>query len=203
MEYGLLETTPTELDQSNMGVGQEANPDWVVQALPSGTGPVLSISSKTCNIHIYHDPDTKSGAYHSSVIIEIFAVHHQLVAKTDKFYGFPAGALSLCAAAQECALKLWCSSDRPNKDTKTSFVCIPWPTHAATHFQTIKKLSESKWHVIVKAAGFVMDSHDEDFDPTGENNSELGDPDGVVIWRMRLQRPTNLHTCYCCLYTCQ
>ncbi|KAF8810925.1 hypothetical protein BYT27DRAFT_7253262 [Phlegmacium glaucopus] len=112
--------------------------------------------------------------------IKIFAVHHQLVAKTDKFYGFPAGALSLCAAAN-VPLNFGVPVTPPKKDTKTSFVHRPWATRAAAHFQTIKKLSESKWRVIVKAAGLVMDSCDEDFDPTGENNSELGDPDGVVI----------------------
>ena len=65
--------------------------------------------------YIYRDPDTKvsclplfyfcnnvslqTGAYCSSAIIEIFAVHQQLVAKTNKFHGYPAGALALCAAA--------------------------------------------------------------------------------------------------------
>ncbi|KAF8804853.1 hypothetical protein BYT27DRAFT_7169757 [Phlegmacium glaucopus] len=131
--------------------------------------------------YIYRDPDTKSGAYHSSVIVEIFAVHQQLVAKTDKFYGYPGGALSLCAAAHKHALKLWRSGDPPDKDTKTSFVRRPWAIRAAAHFQTIKKLSDRKWRVIVEAAVSAMDSHIEEFDPTGENDSELDDPDEVVI----------------------
>ncbi|KAF8813198.1 hypothetical protein BYT27DRAFT_7207122 [Phlegmacium glaucopus] len=139
---------------------------------------MLQISSKTCDISIVI---RKPNTYHSSVIINIFAVHHQLVVKTDKFYGYPGGALSLCAAAQECALKLWRSSDPPDKDTKMSFVRRPWATCAAAHFQTIKKLLESKWHVIVEAAVSVVDSRNEEFDPTGENNSKLDDPDGVVI----------------------
>ncbi|KAF8955384.1 hypothetical protein BDZ97DRAFT_1965483 [Flammula alnicola] len=134
------------------------------QALPYRTGAVLL-----------------SGAYCSSAIIEILAVHQQLVSKTDKFYGFPVGALSLCAAAHERALKLWRLGDPPDKDTKSSFVCKPWATRAAAHFQTIKKLSEGKWDEILEAAAAVVGSRNDELDPTGDNESELDDPNEVLI----------------------
>ena len=41
----------------------------------------------------------ESGAYRSSALIEVFAAHQQIVVKTDDFYGYPTGAMSLCATA--------------------------------------------------------------------------------------------------------
>ena len=166
--------------------------------------------------YIYCDPDTKvgrlplfyfcnnvslqTGAYRSSAIIKIFAVHQQLVAKTNKFHGYPAGALALCAAAvsyfhdsdwlvpftntihhlwfqQERTLKLWCSGDPPDKDSKTSFVRKPWAIRAATHFYTIRKLLERKWHEIGKAIASVVGTLNE----SAVENSELDDPEQVIL----------------------
>ncbi|KAF8816752.1 hypothetical protein BYT27DRAFT_7076259, partial [Phlegmacium glaucopus] len=39
------------------------------------------------------------GAYRSAALMEVYAVHQQVIMKTDDFYGYGAGALSLCAAA--------------------------------------------------------------------------------------------------------
>lgn len=92
---------------------------------------------------------------------------------------------------QERALKLWWSGDHPDKDTKTSFICRPWAIRAAAHFQTIKKLSERKWLVIIDAAITVIGPKDE-FDPTGENSgSELDDPDEVIISESEDEAPNS------------
>jgi len=40
-----------------------------------------------------------SGVYRSSSLMEVYAVHQQIVTKTGRFYGHGIGALSLCAAA--------------------------------------------------------------------------------------------------------
>jgi len=108
-------------------------------------------------------------------------MHQQLVAKTDKFHGYPEGALSLCAAAQERALKLWRSGNPPDKDSKTSFIRKPWAIRAAAHFQTIKKLSGRKWLDINEATAAAVGLFKNELDPTGDDNSELDDPDQVII----------------------
>jgi len=69
--------------------------------------------------YIYRDPQTKSGAYRSSSMMEVYTLHQQIITKTDRFYGHGTGALSLCAAA------LWRTGNAPTKDTKTSFIRRP------------------------------------------------------------------------------
>ncbi|KAF8951995.1 hypothetical protein BDZ97DRAFT_820868 [Flammula alnicola] len=127
--------------------------------------------------YIYRDPVAKSGAYRSSAVIEIYAIHQQIITKTDKFYGYPAGAMSLCAAAHERALKLWRTGNAPSKDTKSSFVRRPWATRATSHFKVIAQLSERVWndiHETASALGSV-----EDFDPDADD-SEMDEPAGMV-----------------------
>ena len=77
--------------------------------------------------------------------------------------------------------QIWQSGDPPDKDSKTSFVRKPWAIRAAAHFQTIKKLLRRKWQDINEATATVLGSLKNELDPTGDDNSELDDPDQVVI----------------------
>jgi len=122
--------------------------------------------------YTYRDPKSRTGGYRSSAIIEVFAFHHQIVNKTEKWYGYPTGALSFSAAACERALKLWENGDAPTKETKKSFISRPWAAWATQHLKVVTKLSEKKWQEIYKATQEVVASVDNDFDPAedGENS---------------------------------
>ncbi|KAF8154406.1 hypothetical protein B0H34DRAFT_799197 [Crassisporium funariophilum] len=127
--------------------------------------------------YIYRDPQTKSGAYRSSSMMEVYAVHQQIITKTDRFYGYPTGALSLCAAAHERALKLWQTGSAPTKETKTSFVRRPWAVRTAAHHRVIAKLSERVWNEIHDVSLLAIGSVDVD---ATADDSEIEDPEDLV-----------------------
>ncbi|KAF8799286.1 hypothetical protein BYT27DRAFT_7343021 [Phlegmacium glaucopus] len=106
--------------------------------------------------YIYRDPVTKSGAYRSATLMEVYAAHQQVIMKTDNFYGYGAGALSLCAAAHERALKLWQTGNAPTKDIKKSFVCKPWAIWTAAHYKVVSTLSKRVWGEIHEASLSVI-----------------------------------------------
>ncbi|KAF5368712.1 hypothetical protein D9615_010297 [Tricholomella constricta] len=127
--------------------------------------------------YIYRDPEAKSGAYRSPALMEVYAAHQQIITKTDKFYGYGAGALSLCAAAHERALKLWRTGNMPTKDTKKSFVRKPWAIRTAAHYKVVANLTERQWgdiHEASSAVGLV------DVDATAADDSEIEDPEDLV-----------------------
>ncbi|KAG5649077.1 hypothetical protein H0H81_006467, partial [Sphagnurus paluster] len=127
--------------------------------------------------YIYRDPETKSGAYRSTSVVEVFAAHQQVITKTDTFHGYPAGGLSLCAAAHKRALKLWRTGNGPTKDTKTSFVRKPWAARTAAHYKVVSKLSERVWGEIHNASKAAIGSVEVD---ATADESEIEDPEDLV-----------------------
>jgi hypothetical protein len=129
--------------------------------------------------------------------MEVYAAHQQVISKTDTFYGYGAGALSLCAAAvslnhiilyffiadchffkHERALKLWRTGNAPTKDTKKSFVRKPWAIRTAVHFKVVTKLSKRVWAEIHEASLLAMAS--SDVDATADDTDLEEDPEDVV-----------------------
>ncbi|KAF8964971.1 hypothetical protein BDZ97DRAFT_1918676 [Flammula alnicola] len=109
---------------------------------------------------IYTNPKAGSGAYRSDVIVDIFAVHLQIILKTDVSYGNPAGGLSLCCAAAERGLLAWETGYAPqptddsqdDKDGMKSFVENPWAARAAGYLPAVKTLSAAKWEKLIELA---------------------------------------------------
>ncbi|KAF8805296.1 hypothetical protein BYT27DRAFT_7243389 [Phlegmacium glaucopus] len=127
--------------------------------------------------YIYRDPVTKSGAYRSAALMEVYAVHQQVIMKTDDFYGYGVGALSLCAAAHERALKLWQTGNVPTKDIKKSFVRKPWAVQTAAHYKVVSTLSKRVWGEIHEASLSVIGSVEVN---TTADDSEMEDPKDLV-----------------------
>ncbi|KAF8954729.1 hypothetical protein BDZ97DRAFT_1765811 [Flammula alnicola] len=168
------------------GFGVNAHPDlpFVVQDSWNDEFPAIE-----CNDAVLSVASSAIQNWRSSLVWCILLIRNHrdprspsaACIKNGQVLRFSSGALSLCAAVHERALKLWRLGDPPDKDTKSSFVCKPWATRAAAHFQTIKKLSEGKWDEILEAAAAVVGSRNDELDPTGDNESELDDPDEVLI----------------------
>ncbi|KAJ7070467.1 hypothetical protein C8F01DRAFT_1106540, partial [Mycena amicta] len=121
---------------------------------------------KDCSF-LYKDPKAMTGVYRSTLLLRVFAVHCRLVAKAELSYGDPIGALSLCAAAIERALKLWLTGifqkedgiTRVGKPKASSFVETPWGSHAAAYLKGIRGLSAQKWAEIqTLAKGYLRGS---------------------------------------------
>ncbi|KAF8805468.1 hypothetical protein BYT27DRAFT_7213027 [Phlegmacium glaucopus] len=127
--------------------------------------------------YIYRDPVTKSGAYCSAALMEVYAVHQQVIMKTDNFYGYGVGTLSLCAAAHERALKLWQTGNAPTKDIKKSFVHKPWAVRTAAHYKVVSTLSKRVWGEIHEALLLVIGSVEVD---ATADDSEMEDPKDLV-----------------------
>ncbi|KAF8154656.1 hypothetical protein B0H34DRAFT_852391 [Crassisporium funariophilum] len=118
---------------------------------------------------VYRDPHAKVEFDRINLIV--FAVHQQVITKTDRFYGFGMGALLLCAAA------LWRTGNAPTKDTKRSFVCNAWAAQTAAHYKVICKLSERVWHEIHHASMSAIESIDVD---ATADDSGVEDPKDIV-----------------------
>ncbi|KAF8806780.1 hypothetical protein BYT27DRAFT_7338795 [Phlegmacium glaucopus] len=101
--------------------------------------------------YIYHDPVTKSGAYRSAALMGVYAVHQQVIMKTDDFYGYGAGTLSLCAAAVH--------------------------HQTAAHYKVVSTLSKRVWGEIHEASLSVIGSVEVD---TTADDSEMEDPEDLM-----------------------
>ncbi|KAF7312764.1 hypothetical protein MIND_00291500 [Mycena indigotica] len=113
---------------------------------------------------LYAGGAAHTGSYRSRFILEPLGRQHIRLAiqpRTDPNYGFPAGALALCAAAAQRALELWetgkliqTMDDGHGKDKKLLFSGVDWTNTTTKYYNGIVQNLKSvqKQHLILDMA---------------------------------------------------
>ncbi|KAJ7181550.1 hypothetical protein C8R43DRAFT_1116917 [Mycena crocata] len=123
------------------------------------------------------------GSYRSPLILKTFYSHMRIAIKTDEFYGYPTGAMSLCAAALERAIGMWKTGHRSdegiarkNKKRANGFIASPWADRAANYLPPISTLTAQKWReIITLTLKTPADPKDGDIFDTRSTDDESSD----------------------------
>ncbi|KAI9428948.1 hypothetical protein H4582DRAFT_2090488 [Lactarius indigo] len=110
---------------------------------------------------IYADPEASKGSWLAPMLLQVFAVHLQRVAKAPTNFGYPTGALALSTAALERGLTLFKTGvnirdEKATNNTSRAFDNNPWGGVACQYSQSTSDLRERKWVQIMRAASVYL-----------------------------------------------
>ncbi|KAI9428991.1 hypothetical protein H4582DRAFT_2090405 [Lactarius indigo] len=109
---------------------------------------------------IYADLEASKGLWLAPMLLQVFAVHLQRVAKAPTNFGYPTGALALSTATLEHGLTLFKTrvnirDEKATNNTSRAFDNNPWGGVVCQYSQSTSDLCEHKW-VQIMQCGFVI-----------------------------------------------